>query len=108
LLNAPWGMALAPKDFGTLSNALLVSNHADGTINAYDPVKGSFIGTLQAATGPFAQDGLWGIAFGNDGTLTLAGQPPMPLNQPHNTLFFTAGPNKMLNGLYGRIDLPAP
>jgi uncharacterized protein (TIGR03118 family) len=108
LLNAPWGMALAPKDFGTLSNALLVSNHADGTVNAYDPVKGTFIGTLQTATGPFAQDGLWGIAFGNDGTLTLQGQPAMPLNQPHNTLFFTAGPNKGLNGLYGRIDLPAP
>jgi uncharacterized protein (TIGR03118 family) len=108
LLNAPWGMALAPKDFGTLSNALLVSNHADGTVNAYDPVKGTFIGTLQTATGPFAQDGLWGIAFGNDGTLTLPNQPPMPLSQPHNTLFFTAGPNKGLNGLYGRIDLPAP
>jgi uncharacterized protein (TIGR03118 family) len=108
LLNAPWGMALAPKDFGTLSNALLVSNHADGTVNAYDPVKGTFIGTLQTATGPFAQDGLWGIAFGNDGTLTLTGQPPMPLSQPHNTLFFTAGPNKAVNGLYGRIDLPVP
>jgi uncharacterized protein (TIGR03118 family) len=108
LLNAPWGMALAPKDFGTLSNALLVSNHADGTINGYDPVKGTFIGTLQTATGPFAQDGLWGIAFGNDGTLVLQGQPAMDLHQPHNTLFFTAGPNKAVDGLYGRIDLPAP
>jgi uncharacterized protein (TIGR03118 family) len=113
LLNAPWGMALAPKDFGTLSNALLVSNHADGTINAYDPVKGTFIGTLQTATGPFAQDGLWGIAFGNDGVVVVAppgGEDPpgMDLHQPHNALFFTAGPNKMLNGLYGRIDLPPP
>jgi uncharacterized protein (TIGR03118 family) len=109
LLNAPWGMALAPKDFGTLSNALLISNHADGTINGYDPVKGTFIGTLQTATGPFAQDGLWGIAFGNDGMLMLQpGQPAVDLHQPHNTLFFTAGPNKAANGLYGRIDLPAP
>ena len=108
LLNAPWGMALAPKDFGTLSNALLVSNHADGTINGYDPVKGTFIGTLQTATGPFAQDGLWGIAFGNDGMAVLQpGQPAVDLHQPHNTLFFTAGPNKAANGLYGRIDLPA-
>jgi uncharacterized protein (TIGR03118 family) len=95
LLNAPWGMALAPKDFGTLSGALLISNHADGAINGYDPVSGAFRGTLQAGPGPFAQDGLWGIAFGNDS-----------LNQPHNTLFFTAGPNKAANGLYGRIDLP--
>jgi uncharacterized protein (TIGR03118 family) len=108
LLNAPWGMALAPKDFGTLSNALLVSNHADGTINGYDPVKGTFIGTLQTATGKFAQDGLWGIAFGNDGMAALQpGQPAVDLHQPHNTLFFTAGPNKAANGLYGRIDLPA-
>jgi uncharacterized protein (TIGR03118 family) len=96
LLNAPWGMALAPKDFGTLSNALLVSNHADGKIHGYDPVKGTYIGTLQTDTGAFAQDGLWGIAFGNDGA---------DLHQPHNTLFFTAGPNKAANGLYGRIDL---
>jgi len=108
LLNAPWGMALAPKDFGTLSNALLVSNHADGTINGYDPVKGNFIGTLQTATGRFAQDGLWGIAFGNDGLAVLQpGQPAVDLHQPHNTLFYTAGPNKAANGLYGRIDLPA-
>jgi uncharacterized protein (TIGR03118 family) len=107
-LNAPWGMALAPKDFGTLSNALLISNHADGTINGYDPVKGTFIGTLQTATGPFSQDGLWGIAFGNDGMAVLqAGQPAVDLHQPHNTLFFTAGPNKAANGVYGRIDLPA-
>lgn len=102
LLNAPWGMALAPKDFGTLSGALLISNHADGTINGYDPTNGAFIGTLQTATGPFAQDGLWGIAFGNDGMMN-----GVSLNQPHNTLFFTAGPNKAANGLYGRIDLPA-
>jgi len=108
LLNAPWGMALAPKDFGTLSNALLVGNHADGTVHGYDPIKGTFIGTLQTATGPFAQDGLWGIAFGNDGMAVFQpGQPPVDLHQPHNTLFFTAGPNKAANGLYGRIDLPA-
>ena len=95
VLNAPWGMALAPKDFGSLSGALLISNHADGTINGFDPVKGTFLETLHAGPGPMATDGLWGIAFGNDSQ-----------NQPHNTLFFTAGPNKAANGLYGRIDLP--
>ena len=95
-------MALAPKDFGTLSGALLVSNHADGTINGYDPVNGTFIGTLQTAAGAFAQPGLWGIAFGNDATSN-----GVSLNQPHNTLFFTAGPNEAASGLYGRIDLPA-
>jgi uncharacterized protein (TIGR03118 family) len=101
-LNAPWGMALAPSNFGTLSNALLVSNHADGTINAFDPVKGTFIGALQTADGPFAQDGLWGIAFGNGGVFMN-----VDLQQPKNTLFFTAGPAKAANGVYGRIDVPA-
>src|SRR5215469_3125829 len=33
-LNAPWGAALAPKDFGSLSNMLLVGNLGDGKINA--------------------------------------------------------------------------
>ncbi len=100
-LNAPWGMALAPKDFGTLSNLLLVSNHADGMINAYDPAKGTWVAALQTSAGAFAQPGLWGIAFGNDGVLNGTN-----LNQPHNTLFFTAGPNEAANGLYGRLDLP--
>jgi len=98
-LNAPWGMALAPANFGSLSNALLVGSHGDGKINGYDPTSGQFIGTVQdAAGGVFAEPGLWGIAFGNDAA-----------NQPDHTLFFAAGTNNQADGLYGRIDLgPAP
>jgi uncharacterized protein (TIGR03118 family) len=94
-LNAPWGIALAPADFGTLSKALLVGNFGDGKINGYDPNSGTYTGTLTTANGPFAVPGLWGIAFGNDAD-----------SQPHNTLFFAAGPNDEANGVYGRIDLP--
>ena len=36
-LNAPWGVALAPADFGSLGNKLLIGNFGDGVINAYDP-----------------------------------------------------------------------
>jgi uncharacterized protein (TIGR03118 family) len=94
-LNGPWGMALAPADFGTLSKTLLVSNFGDGKINGYDPASGTFVGAITDATGhAFATPGLWGIAFGND-----VG------NQPHNTLFFAAGINDEVNGSYGRIDL---
>ena len=94
-LNAPWGLALAPADFGTLSNALLVGNFGDGKINGYDPASGQFIGTVQDLTGAaFAEPGLWGIAFGNDAA-----------NQPHNTLFFAAGIGDQADGEYGRIDL---
>jgi uncharacterized protein (TIGR03118 family) len=96
-LNAPWGMALAPADFGTLSHDLLVGNFGDGTINAYDPASGAYVGTIAAADGtPFALPGLWGIAFGNDTN-----------NQPHNTLFFAAGTNDEANGAFGRIDVGA-
>jgi uncharacterized protein (TIGR03118 family) len=97
-LNGPWGMALAPADFGTLSNMLLVGNFGDGKINGYDPATGAFVGAITDSAGAaFAMPGLWGIAFGNDAA-----------NQPHNTLFFAAGTNDEANGAYGRIDLGAP
>jgi uncharacterized protein (TIGR03118 family) len=97
-LNAPWGLALAPADFGTLSNVLLVGNFGDGKINGFDPSSGTFMGAVSDSHGaPFASPGLWGIAFGND-----------TVNQPHNTLFYAAGPNDEANGVYGRIDLGGP
>jgi mono/diheme cytochrome c family protein len=97
LLNAPWGLALAPADFGTLSKALLVGNFGDGKINGYAPSTGALIGTVADSAGKaFAVPGLWGIAFGNDAE-----------NQPHNTLFYAAGTNKEANGAYGRIDVGA-
>ncbi len=96
-LNAPWGMALAPADFGSLSKMLLVGNFGDGKINAFDPASGAFMGSVNDSTGAaIATPGLWGIAFGNDAD-----------NQPHNTLFFAAGPNDEANGSYGRIDVGA-
>jgi uncharacterized protein (TIGR03118 family) len=96
-LNAPWGIALAPTDFGTLSQKLLVGNFGDGKINAFDPATGDAFGSVNDSSGaPIAIPGLWGIAFGNDAD-----------NQPHNTLFFAAGPNDEANGSYGRIDVGA-
>ena len=94
-LNAPWGIALAPADFGPFSNALLVANFGDGKINAFDASTGAKLGTLSKADGsPIAIDGLWGIAFGNGIN-----------SQPTNTLFFTAGPADETHGVYGRIDV---
>jgi uncharacterized protein (TIGR03118 family) len=93
-LNAPWGIALAPADFGALSGDLLVGNFGDGTINAYDPVTGASKGAMTLRSGGAVQiPGLWGIAFGNG------------LNsQPTNTLFYAAGPNGEADGVYGRVD----
>jgi uncharacterized protein (TIGR03118 family) len=93
-LNAPWGVALAPAGFGTLSGELLIGNVGDGSINAYDPSSGAFIAALSDSSGtPIAISGLRGIAFGN-GTH----------GQPATSLFFAAGPTGEANGLYGRID----
>ena len=94
-LNAPWGLAMAPANFGDFSNAILVGNFGDGKINAYNPSTGAFIGTLSKSDHtPIVIDGLWGIAFGNGVN-----------NQPANTLFYTAGPSDEAHGIYGRIDL---
>jgi uncharacterized protein (TIGR03118 family) len=94
-LNAPWGMAMAPANFGSFSNMLLVANFGDGKINAFEPTTGAPAGTLGTTGGaPIVIDKLWGIAFGNGLN-----------NQPTNTLFYTAGPGDEAHGLYGRIDL---
>jgi uncharacterized protein (TIGR03118 family) len=98
-LNAPWGLALAPADFGTFSGALLVGNFGDGVINAYDAAAGTPLGVLADTNNSTAHGapGLRGIAFGNDGN-----------SQPHNTLFFASGINGGADGVYGRVDLTTP
>ncbi|MBN3754863.1 TIGR03118 family protein [Paraburkholderia sp. Tr-20389] len=94
-LNAPWGIAQAPANFGTLSGAILIGNFGDGTINAFDSSSGKSMGPLNGSNGSaIVEKGLWGIAFGNNLS-----------NQPSNTLFFAAGPNDEADGVYGRIDL---
>jgi uncharacterized protein (TIGR03118 family) len=96
-LNAPWGVAVAPANFGTLSNALLIGNFGDGRINGFNATTGAFIHAIGAAGGaPIVNSGLWGISFGNGAR-----------NQPTNVLYLAAGINGELNGLYARIDLGA-
>jgi uncharacterized protein (TIGR03118 family) len=93
-LNSPWGVTFAPSDFGPFSGAFLVGNFGDGRINAFNPTNGAFLGSLRDRNGtPITINGLWGIAFGNDGQ---AGA--------HNQLFFASGLNDEADGLFGRID----
>lgn len=95
-LNQPWGFAMAPSNFGPLSNALLISNNVDsgGTINAFNPTTGKFMGTISSGTGkPIKIAGLWGIEFGGGSSN----------NGNTNQLFFTAGPTGETNGLFGVI-----
>lgn len=87
-LNAPWGLAIAPASFGKFAGALLVGNFGDGTINAYDPLSGKFIGTLRsdAPKGKVNIDGLWALHTGANGSIT-----------------FSSGPDDESHGLIGSI-----
>jgi uncharacterized protein (TIGR03118 family) len=99
-LNSPWGLALAPPNFGSFSGDLLVGNFGDGKITAFDP-------GAQRGNGEYRERGqllrsnghtlvindLWGLAFGHGG----------PANGATNTLFFTAGSGGEMHGLFGSL-----
>ena len=94
-LNAPWGLALAPSDFGRFGGDLLVGNFGDGEINAYElGANGQYQhrGELRENGRQIAIDGLWAIAFGNG-----AGSGPT------NNLYFLAGPTNQTHGLFGFV-----
>jgi uncharacterized protein (TIGR03118 family) len=94
-LDSPWGMVMAPADFGRFGGDLLVGNFGDGRIHAFAPRSGNFRGTLaDASGGPVVIDGLWGLLFGN-GT-----------SAPTSTLMFSAGPQDESHGLFGVITSP--
>jgi uncharacterized protein (TIGR03118 family) len=102
VLNSPWGMQIAPANFGKFGGALLVANFGDGTINAFDPAKGTALGALQDTTGhPVTIPGLWGLLFGNGGR-----------GGDLSTLYFTAGvpgpygEDPESHGLFGSIQAP--
>lgn len=105
-LNAPWGVALAPLDFGRFSHALLIgqfagggSTQSSGFIAAYDLATGKFDGLLQDATGkPLSINGIWALSPGNVG----------PTNNdaaaaPAAQMYFSAGPNRGSGGLVGYL-----
>jgi uncharacterized protein (TIGR03118 family) len=106
----PWGMAVAPANFGEFSNALLVGdfnlgvgsmnppNGGPGYILAFSlapgPENGAFLGVLKGTNGqPLSIDGLWSLIFGNNGS---GGNP--------NDLYFSAGINGQSDGLFGSLS----
>ncbi len=92
-LNQAWGVALAPADFGPLSNALLISNNSvDGTIIGFNAKTGKFMGTIRDEHHrKIILNNLWGIAFGG-GTTN---------NGAANQLFVTVGQGIGTNELAG-------
>ena len=80
-LNSPWGMALAPPNFGAFGGALLVGNFTDGRINAFSAATGAMLGTLDDTNGnPIAIPGLWSLDFGGGAD-----------SEDPGTLYITAG-----------------
>jgi uncharacterized protein (TIGR03118 family) len=97
-LNAPWGVALAPTNFGMFSNDLLVGNFGNGMINAYDPNTGAFEGTIMGPNGlPLVNNNLWAIGIRTGGAFDTS------------ALYFVAGINAQNDGLFGEIQVaPEP
>lgn len=99
-LNSPWGVGLAPSNFGEFADDILVGNFGDGAINAYDPANGHWLGQLSDTNGkPIVNPGLWSVTFSG---------PPgeTALNADPNTLYITAGllgPTHENAGLFAKI-----
>jgi uncharacterized protein (TIGR03118 family) len=101
-LNGPWGVAvvLPGTSFGGLAvGDVLIGNFDTGEINVFD-VNGTFLQTLSDSNGhPLVNDGLWSIAFDSGA----------PGSTNPNALYFTAGLNGGVDGLFGKIDaVPEP
>ncbi|HEY1476529.1 MAG TPA: TIGR03118 family protein, partial [Chthoniobacterales bacterium] len=105
-LNAPWGVALAPLDFGRFSHDLLIGQFAgggdsqsSGFIAAYDLATGKFDGLLQDASGkPLAINGIWALSPGN-----VSPNNSDAAAAPAAEVYFTAGPNHGSGGLVGYL-----
>jgi uncharacterized protein (TIGR03118 family) len=98
VLNAPWGIAIAPAGFGSLQGDVLIGNFGDGTINIFSP-NGTALATsegpvMSGGGQPFAFPGLWSLVFGN-------GDQDKPLT----TLFYTAGFADQTDGVFGGITV---
>jgi uncharacterized protein (TIGR03118 family) len=94
-LDEPWGIALAPRGFGSFGGDLVVASFGSGKIDAYRRTARGWRLDGHVAKVP----GVWGIDFGNG---HMAG--------PRTTLFFAAGPHRWrgaseldVHGLLGAI-----
>jgi uncharacterized protein (TIGR03118 family) len=98
-LNAPWGVTLAPQDYGEFTHLLLVANHGSGQIAAFDPFSGRFVGYMLDTNGNVISiGGLWALAFADGGIADFN-----PVMGPYDACYFTAGPQMGQHGLFGSL-----
>ena len=96
VLNAPWGMAIAPAGFGSLAGSVLIGNFGDGKINVFAPSGTALATSMGPLTvtngGAISIPGLWSLVFGNGDA-----------DKPLTTLFYTAGFADQTDGVFGSI-----
>ncbi len=93
-LNSPWAVVDAPEGFGQGDEAILIGNFGDGKISVFTE-DGTYKGQLSDGTRAISIDGLWGLAFPENG---------VPAGD-QNQLFFTAGPDDEQHGLFGYLSV---
>jgi len=99
-LDSPWGVAIAPANFGIFGGSLMIGNFGNGLIHAYNPTTYAYLGQLTDGTGkPLNYPTLWellpgGTTVGN--TTSVSGGDP-------STVYFTAGLTGEVHGLFGGI-----
>jgi uncharacterized protein (TIGR03118 family) len=97
-LASPWGIAIAPANFGAFSNLLLVGNFRslgihNSSINAFNASTGVLIGNMTDGSGASIEiERLRALVFGNG---TNGGDT--------NTLYFSAGIYSEKHGLFGSL-----
>jgi uncharacterized protein (TIGR03118 family) len=99
-LASPWGLALAPSNWGKFGGDLLVGNFSfgDSVIDALNPTTFAVEGTIAINDGGQMPGGLWSLTFGGGGK---DGNP--------DTLFITDGLNGEKDGLLASITaVPEP
>ncbi|RSL16043.1 uncharacterized protein (TIGR03118 family) [Edaphobacter aggregans] len=97
-LFSPWGLVIAPANFGIFSNDLLVGNFGNGEILAYDPTTDAFLGMLDGPNGqPLVNDFLWSLE-------TRTGGAGVNLN----AVYFTAGIDNQKDGIFGELTETTP
>jgi len=95
-LDDPWGVAIAPSSFGALTGSLIVGNAGDGSISAFG-ANDLFLGRIVGANGqPLAIDGLRALSVGPGGSSGSSA-----------SLYFTAGPQGGVHGVFGVLT-PIP
>ena len=103
-LNAPWGVTMAPAGYVSDDDGdgkgsqptILIGNFGNGRINAFS-TSGKFLGQLRGSNHQILSiDELWAIMF-----------PPSTSTIDQKRLYFTAGPEEEIHGLFGYL-LPKP